>query len=256
MSEASDLPRRYDERQVARILERATEIQRQEPARAAGGGLSLGELEEIAIEAGIDPRHLRRAALELDTGEIERSLGARLAGEQLTLAFERLVPGELPEEGFERCVGVIQQHSREHGQPGLLGRTLTWRAETASKSRSMQVTVGVRRGETHIRVEERLHQLASGLVTGTTVGGGVGIGIGVGLPLGLKALGSVLFATAFPLGVVAVAFVAAREIYRRVVRSRRTALLELLDAVADEVEASIRDGTAEPGDRPMELPRA
>jgi hypothetical protein len=255
MSDASNLPRRYDERQVAKILERATELQRQEPARAAGGGLSLGELEEIAIEAGIDPHHLRRAALELDTGEIERSLGARLAGEQLTLAFERLVPGELPDDGFERCVSVIQQHSREHGQPGLLGRTLTWRAETASKARSIQVTVGVRRGETHVRVEERLHQLASGLITGTTVGGGVGVGVGVGLPLGLKVLGSVLFATAFPLGFAALTFVVAREIYRRVVRTRRAALLELLDAVVEEVEASIRDGTAEPGNGPLELPR-
>jgi hypothetical protein len=59
---APDHPtRRFSEEEVGRLLERATEIQRREGASAdSAGGLTLGELEEIALEAGIDPGHLRR----------------------------------------------------------------------------------------------------------------------------------------------------------------------------------------------------
>jgi hypothetical protein len=77
--------RRYGDKEVGLILRRATEFQRQEPASAAeGGGLTLAELEEIAAEAGIDPRHLRRAASELDeSGAWLRPEGAaRLLGDR------------------------------------------------------------------------------------------------------------------------------------------------------------------------------
>lgn len=67
MSEPTHLPRLYDEKEVTRLLKRATELQREEPVRAAGGG------------------------------------------------------------------GL----SREHGQPSLLGRSLTWQGETANKPRSL-----------------------------------------------------------------------------------------------------------------------
>ena len=70
MTDANNLPRLYDEKEVGKLLERATELQREDPVRAAAsGGLSLSELEEIAAEAGIDPdssaappRKWRRAA--------------------------------------------------------------------------------------------------------------------------------------------------------------------------------------------------
>jgi len=52
---------------------------------------------------------------------------------------------------------VARQAAGEFGQPSLLGRTLTWRAETSSKLRTMQLVVAPGNGETHIRLEERLH---------------------------------------------------------------------------------------------------
>lgn len=71
MNEPSPPARLYDEKEMRRLLERATELQKEEGSTPVpGGGLSLAELEEIAGEAGIDPRYLRRAAAELsvDTG--------------------------------------------------------------------------------------------------------------------------------------------------------------------------------------------
>lgn len=256
MSEPAHLPRLYDEKEVTRLLKRATELQREEPVRAAGGGgLSLDELADIAAEAGIDPRHLRRAAMEMDIGGGEATLGSRLAGEATTLSQEAVLPGELPDWGFERLVIVAQRVSREHGQPSLLGRSLTWKAETASKSRSLQVVVSVRRGETHIRVEERLQQLAGQVfgVSMAAVGGSVGMAVGI--PVAIEVLGSGLLAFGFPVGAVALSYIAGREIYRKLVRRRRGVVAELTGQLAQEVVACIAEDALEDADGPLELPR-
>jgi hypothetical protein len=65
MTESGEHRRRYGDKEVGLILKRAAEIQSQGPESAAGGGLGLRELEEIATEAGIDPNSLRQAAAEL-----------------------------------------------------------------------------------------------------------------------------------------------------------------------------------------------
>jgi len=255
MTDDNNLPRLYDEKEVGKLLKRATELQREDPVRATTGGLSLAELEEIAGEAGIDPRFLRRAAAEMASGGQEKEMWEGVTGERLTLVQEAVVSGELSEGGFERVVEAIQRTAQENGQPSLLGRTLTWQAETPGKTRTIQVTVTSRDGETHIRGVERLHQMASGLFAGTVVGVGTGVGVGAGLPLALNVLGSGLLAVAFPVGTVAVTLIACREIYRRIVRRRVTALSAVVDAVVDAANQSIADHALRHPDGPLELPR-
>ena len=59
--------RRYGDKQVGLILRRASELQEQAPEENPGAmGLTLTELEEIAVEAGIDAAHIRRAVGELE----------------------------------------------------------------------------------------------------------------------------------------------------------------------------------------------
>jgi hypothetical protein len=255
MTDLDHPPRRYGETEVARILRRATELQQEEPVLARGReGLSLAELEEIGAEVGIDPQFLRRAAVELDSTAGEPSGWARVLGERVTLLQETVVPGELGEGGFERLVPVIQEVAEDFGQASLLGRTLTWRAETASKTRSLQVMVTSRNGETHIRVEERLHQFASGLFGGTLGGVGGGVGLGVGLPVGIEVLGSALFATAFPLGILGITFLTARKIYQAVARRRKKVLALLLQRLADAVADDVAEGPPPALDRGSPLP--
>lgn len=253
MTDPGDRPRIYGEKEIGHILKRATELQHAEPAPPSMGGLTLGELEEIAIEAGIDPRHLRRAAMDLDTGSSEPRFWDRVVGERLQLEVETAIPGELPDSGFERVVSVIQRAAHDHGQPSLLGRTLTWRAETPSKTRTIQVVVSVRGGETRIRIEERLNQFAGGLFGGTLGGIGGGIGMGFGIGIGLEVLGSALFAVAFPIGVFGLTFMGAREIYRAVVKSRRRKMAGLLDAISREVTDCIAEAGLGVGDTPPRL---
>ena len=253
MTDPTNLPRLYGEKEIGKILKRATELQHEEPSAPSAGSMSLQELEDIAAEAGIDPTYLRRAALEIDTGAMDLSTWAKFLGEELLLVSEITIPGELRDDGFERIVEVIQRGTREHGQPSLLGRTMTWRAETPNKTRTIQITVNSRDGHTSVRLEENLTQFAGGLFGGTIAGIGGGVGVGVGLGVGLNVLGSALFATLFPLGVVGLTYMGAREIYRAIVKRRRRAMGELFEQVLTEVRACLVDDVLPPGDRPPEL---
>ena len=246
MTDPKHLPRVYGDKEIGRILKRATDLQHREPS-APAAGLTLEELEEIAAEAGIDPRYLRRAALEVDARIHEGSMWTTVVGDDLMLVREIELAGELPDSGFERIVTAIQTQSREHGQPSLLGKTLTWRAETANKSRTIQIVVSARDGHTLIRLEENLTQLAAGLFAGTTAGFGIGVGVGVGLPIALEVIGSVLFAVAAPVGIVGISYIASRAIYREVVRRRNRAIDDLFDRAVAEARASI-------GETPTPLP--
>ncbi len=243
MTDNPKLPRLYGDEEIGRILKRATELQHREP-NAPPAGVTLAELEEIAAEAGIDPTYLRRAAMEVESGHGEPSAWGKILGADVGLAREATLRGEIGEGGFEWIVAAIQSASNLHGQPALLGRTLTWRAETASKTRTIQVVVTSRDGKTHIRVEENLTQTASGIFGGVMGGGGLGLGFGFGLPIGLEVLGSALFATVAPIGGLALGYVASRAIYRTFVGSRRRAINRLFERVVAETEAAIESARA------------
>ena len=58
--------RRYTDRDVALILRRAAEIDKKSTPDAPVRGLSVGELQEIAGEVGIDPEAVTRAAAEFE----------------------------------------------------------------------------------------------------------------------------------------------------------------------------------------------
>lgn len=247
MREPEHRLRRYGEDEVARLLKRATELQRDAVSPETGAGeLTLPELEDIAIEAGIDPHFLRRAAAELQVGGT--SPGSRwswLTGAPASLLFERTVAGELPPDALEELPAEIQQRVGALGQASVVARTLTWQTETPNKTRSLHVVVTSREGKTHIRIEERLNQLAGALFGGLVggVGGGAG-GAGLGVALGV--LGSAALAVALPLGAVAGSYFAARTIFSTMVARRREVLQDLLRHLSDAVSDAATDAA---GDR-------
>lgn len=231
--------RRYGDKEVGLILKRAAELQRQEPAAGTdGGGLTLPELEEIAAEAGIDPRYLRRAAAEVDSGgaKFESGKASYFLGAPLTIELERTLTGEVPEEEFSIFVPDIQQAAGGHGQASALGRTFTWQSSTPSGERSLQVTVTSRDGKTRIRIEERLSNLAGQLFGGMLGGGGGGIGLGIGLGVGIGALQSAAFAIAWPVSIIGGAYLLARSIYTSTARKRQRVLRDLLDRLTEHIE--------------------
>lgn len=250
MSGSDDSSRRYGDREIGLILKRATEFQDETP-EPSGSGLTVQELEEIAVEAGIEPRHLRLAVAELNSGTPASRIASTLLGSSPTIALERVFQGEVSESVFERLVPEIQRVAVGQGVPSLFGKTLTWRSTTPQNTRSLQVTVSSRDGETQIRIEEQFHGLAGGLFGGLVGGGGTGIGLGVGIGVGVDVLSSVLFAVAFPLVAIGWAYALARTIFGSLVRRRRQALHQLMQRLEDIVEAElsssqIADGGTQP----------
>jgi hypothetical protein len=239
VTDPHDRPRLYGDKEVARILERASELHAVEGREGSGRavGLSLAELEEIAAEAGIPVASVRQAVSELESGA-GRGGSHWATGEAPTILLERTLPVEIPMDAFERLAVVIQEAAGMHGQAGLLGRTLTWRADTPDGSRSLQVMVTTRAGQTRIRIEERLHQLAGQLFGGLMGGVGGGLGIGVGLGVGIEVLNSVLFAVAWPLGIVGLSYMTARTIFSTMARRRQRELRTLLERLVEAVEDS------------------
>ena len=236
MTSDSNLPRRYSEEEVSEMLKHATDLQAEETGSRPGssGGMTLAEIQEIASEVGIEPRHLQTAAARLDHPE-PSGLGVALAGGPLVVSVERVVPGEMREDDFARIVPDIQRVSTGHGNATLVGSTLTYSAETGQKQRTLQVVVSSQDGQTLIRAEERLHGLAGALFGGLVGGGGTGLGIGMGVPLGLEALGSTFLAFAIPATIITGCYALARTIMKRTTRRRHEALSALVDQIAARV---------------------
>ena len=87
--------RRFNEREVAAIIKRASELQEVESIGESSTGMSLAELEQIAREAGLDPALVRRAASDLDTRVTDRQPSA-FFGAPTGLVLERTIDGEVP----------------------------------------------------------------------------------------------------------------------------------------------------------------
>lgn len=81
MTDPKHLPRLYGEKEIGKILKRATELQHEEPSALSADRMTLQELQDIALEAGINPALVRRAAQEIDTGAIEMSTWGKVVGD-------------------------------------------------------------------------------------------------------------------------------------------------------------------------------
>lgn len=224
------VPRRYSDREVSRILERAAELQRAEPSATNPEGLTLAELSEIAREAGIDPRLLQRAASELQGRTPAATLGARLAGAPFTIHIERTVEGELQSDRFDALIPRIQQATKGQGTASAVGRTLTWSSQTSDNTTSQQVLISSGDGRTLIRWEERFGSLAGALFGGFLGGGGVGLGVALGAIAGTA--GPLVAGIALPALAIGGSYGLARTIYARIVRGRQAAALEVVDEIA------------------------
>jgi len=238
-------PRRYNEKEVALLLRRASELQRAAPTVRDPTGLTLRELEEIASEAGLDSAMLRQAAAELDTGVhgAQGNLGSRLAGGPLRTVLERAVPGELPESGYAELIPLIIAAADRPGLASQVGQTFTWTSQDQANVRQLQVMMSSLGGSTQIRVEERYGGMAGGIfgVGLGGIGGGVGIGLGGGLG---SALGSLALGLGIPAVTVGLSYLGCRTLYRHSVARRRQVLERLMRDLEDRVRLAAQRAPA------------
>ena len=130
----------FDETEVARILARAAELDAMAPTapllppEKGDHRLSLSELESVAIEAGIDPDHVRTAATELIVQRTSPPAAAAPVKAPLGLAervdTERVIPSAVTETAWGRMVQELREHTGAPGVVSSLGGVREWHSKS------------------------------------------------------------------------------------------------------------------------------
>lgn len=164
---------RFDEKEFALILRRAAELQERDTTRSPRSGMTLREIETIAAEAGIDPRHVRLAVQNLSAHT--PTLWRKVTGPSTSIHALRTVAGEYDADALATLVDAAQA---ELGRPGtardVLGG-LEWMAEDSFGP--VHVTARPRGGETRIQVSTDRKETAAVLVTMLPITGMIAGGI-------------------------------------------------------------------------------
>lgn len=238
--------RRYADTETALILKRAAELQGTAPPPASP---TLSDLQQIADEAGIEPRYVRQAAAELAASPRGRGVG----GSAGWLGLQRVIPGEVPTSSFDALVEAIRSATGMAGQAAVLGRSLAWISATPghpAPPRAITITVTSVDGQTTIRGDESLARVASdamGAGVGSALIGSFGAVAAMG---GDPSLGVIAAAVAWAGG----SLLAARQLHRRIAHRHHEELAEMLDRVAERSAAMI-PAAAETGSAPADADR-
>ena len=99
--------RRYREEEVQKILELATREDAAGPqARAAAGGLTLADIQSIALEVGVAPEAIARAATSLDVEAAPKP--RRSWGMPVEVGRTVALPRALTDDEWERLVAELR----------------------------------------------------------------------------------------------------------------------------------------------------
>jgi hypothetical protein len=161
MPDAPESTRQYSDREVRLILKSAVELQQRRADRAGdhAGGMSLAELEQVAVEAGLDPDFVRRAAAQLDTVGAPSDHNVFLGG-PTQLVLERVVSHTIDAARFDTLLDVVRAVTHEVGEVSTVGRQFGWKGRLdGAKS---DVTVSVSDERTTLRVRIQLDEVALG----------------------------------------------------------------------------------------------
>jgi hypothetical protein len=225
---------RYADEETELILRRAAELQgTAEPATSP----TLTDLQQIADEAGIEPRYVRQAAAELAS-----SRGVGMAGAQGSLRLQREIPGEIPASAFDAVVEAIRSATGMAGQATVLGRGFTWTSGAAghpAPPRAITIAVTAVDGRTTIRGDESLARVASDFLGTGVASALIGSFGAVAMAGGDPSVGVIAAAVAWAVGSLA----AARRMHRRTADRHREELAEMLDRVAERCEALTSTGS-------------
>jgi hypothetical protein len=243
MAEPGSRDRKFNEEEVALIVKRAAELQQtQQVESEPSNALTLAEVEQIAREAGIDPKLIRQAAHGLDRPS-ETSRPSPWLGAPTHLVFERVVDGEISVDDFEPLINEIRRTMSDNGVPSVLGRTLAWTSGYQSgprrnNGRMVNVNIVSRSGATTIRVEEEMRNIA-GAVFGGLVGGGGGGTTGISIGIGHGVFHSFGLAAALWVAVAGGFYTLARMIYSNIAIKREKQLKELTTRLEEQVTEAI-----------------
>ncbi len=131
--------RRYNEQEIGAILQRAGEIQGGVGAETDQAGLTMEELQRVALEVGIQPQALAEAALEVESRE-----------SGISRVLDHTVDGVITDEQWEDIVIRLRQYAGKAGTSTVQGSSREWTADW--EMGSMTLTASTRNNQTRIRL--------------------------------------------------------------------------------------------------------
>jgi hypothetical protein len=171
LSETHPLVRSYDEREVALILKRAVDLQ-----EGHGEGqqrLTLGDVQQIAREVGIDPLQVARAA---ETLERRSLVGDRsVLGAPTTLQTSVVLDREISDTELGEMLDLLRSTLGLQGTTSQGLDTIEWTGRDSVGGYS--VTVSRRSGSTRLHLGTQRNEQAVVVVTLTGLAGMIGFGI-------------------------------------------------------------------------------
>ncbi|HTY07003.1 MAG TPA: serine/threonine-protein kinase [Gemmatimonadales bacterium] len=224
--------KRFSEGEVQEIVKRASEMEATNPTQS--GALTIGGVEALAAEVGIEPALVRKAAGALDPARLEVNPTNRVIGGPTRLFLEREVDGELPDAEFPTLVEEIRRMLSDVGQVNQLGHSFSWiSSRGGGRTRDLEVSVSVRQGKTRIRARENLNVLIGATFGGIGGGmGGGGMGPIMGTLFGALHAAPVLAAFVVPAW-LGLTYLTARTAYRHSVKKRIGGMVPLVDRLAE-----------------------
>ena len=231
--------RQYTEREVRLILKTAVELQQQRADRASelAGGMSLVELEQVAVEAGLDPAYVRRAAAQLNAVGPPAEQSVFLGGPS-HIVIERVVDVAIDPSRFDQLLDVVRAVTHEVGEVSTVGRQFGWKGRMDGAKTEANVSAGDQRSTIRIRVE--LDEVALGhfMLKGALFGIGGGL---IGTAIAVTALGPI--ALGVGAATLGTGYFWARSGFRRAgsrYRARADELIDALVARASEIARETR----------------
>lgn len=120
--------RRYDDDEMRRIFRLATEAGESQGSGSASGGsgtgMTLAELQAIALEAGIEPEQVARAAARLDA--IPAPPPVRLLGVPISVGHAVELPSPPTDAEWDRLVVQLRDTFRARGRVSREGSLRSW----------------------------------------------------------------------------------------------------------------------------------
>ncbi|MEM8484345.1 MAG: hypothetical protein AAF564_02295 [Bacteroidota bacterium] len=237
--------RLYSDQEVSAILKRAGEMQATESPEETLG-LSLEELQEIASEAGFDPKMIAAAAGEMERGE-QPGKRKRLINVPTSMHIERVIPGEVDESRYPEVIAQIGEAFGMVGRSGQVGKSLEW-THTSERS-SLQVTVLPQNGQTKVRMFWTYPRVVLATFLPATM---------LSLMPAIVALGNGYPGLAFMLASICLTLglLGAYAVFSGIVKRKERAAKKLVSVLEDMVE--LEDPDAEPNttEAQLDLPDA
>jgi len=115
--------RRYDEQEIAEILQRATEADEAAPP-AAGSGLTLAQIQEVGSEVGITPARIEHAARSMDLPSA--SPPASFLGAPRSVTRMVALDRPLSDDEWMRLVVILRETFGAKGTVESIGPLRTW----------------------------------------------------------------------------------------------------------------------------------